>query len=100
MLLSYPLLERRATPFQKLFNHLSEVAESFQVEQGWFLACKILGSRCVGRPTGGNGSMIAIKVSNDQIRIKTSTYTNDLDLLTAKRMMRMDHRYPFRNSLG
>jgi hypothetical protein len=88
-----------AMPLLKLFNHLSELAKSFEVKQGWLLACKSLRSRRVGRPTRGNGSMVAINVPNDQIRIKATTHTNDFNLLTTQRMMRMGHRHPFRNSL-
>ena len=86
------------TPFLKLLDATSEVAQSFQIKQWWLLGCKSFGGRCVAGPTGCNGSMVAINMPNDQIGIRTSTNADDLHLLTTKRMMRMGHCYPSQNS--
>src|SRR5258706_98180 len=56
--------------------------------------------RRVGRPTGRNGYVVAIDVSNDEVGIRAATDTDDLYLLTIEGMMRMRDGHPSRNSWG
>jgi len=86
------------TPFLKVFDTMSEVTQSFQVKQWWCLEYRNICCRGVAGPTGGNGSMVAINMPNDQIGIRTSTNADDLHLLTTKRMMGMGNSDPPRNS--
>ena len=87
-------------PLLKLLNTTSELAEPFQIKQRWLLKWKCIWCRRVRRPTGGNGPMIAIDVSNDQVGIWTTTNTDDFDLLTRQGMMGMRDGHPSRNSGG
>jgi hypothetical protein len=87
-------------PLLKLLNKTSELAESFQIKQRWLLEWKRIWCRRVRRPTGRNGSMVAVDVSNDQIGIRTTADTDDLYLLTIQGMMGMDDGHPSRNSWG
>src|SRR5438552_16610566 len=82
----------------KRFDHPSELRESFQVQQGRWLGCHGLRRGGVGRPTGGNRSMIAIQMSNDEIRIWTATHADDFHLLTKERMRGMRNREVSRTS--
>lgn len=88
------------TAFLKLLDQTHKLAQSFQVEQRGLLGWK--GTWCgrIAGPTGGNGSVVAIEVPNDEIGIRTATNTNDLHLLATERVIGMGHRDPSRNSLG
>ena len=94
------MLLRGMVPLLELLNHTSKLAESFQVKHWWLLGWKRLWRRRVGRPTGRNGSVVAIDVSNDEVGIRASTDTDDLYLLTIEGMMRMRDGHPSRNSWG
>jgi len=84
----------------QLLDQMSKQMQPFQIKQWWLLGWKRTWCRRVGGPTGGNGSMIPIEVSNDEIGISTATNADDLHLLTREWMMGMDDRHPSRNSLG
>src|SRR2546425_8095385 len=88
------------TAFLKLLDQTHKLAQSFQVEQRGLLGWK--GTWCgrIAGPTGGNSSMVAIEVPNDEIGISTATNTNDLHLLATERVIGMGHGDPSRNSLG
>ncbi len=94
------MLLRGMVPLLELLNHTSKLAESFQVKHWWLLGWKRLWRRRVGRPTGRNGSVVAIDVSNDEVGIRAATDTDDLYLLTIEGMMRMRDGHPSRNSWG
>lgn len=94
------MLLRGMVPLLELLNHTSKLAESFQVKQWWLLGRKRIWCRRVGRPTGRNGSMVAVEVSNDEIGIWAATDTDDLYLLTIEGMMGMRDGHPSRNSWG
>jgi hypothetical protein len=94
------MLLKGMVPLPELLNHTSKLAESFQVKHWWLLGWKRIWCRRVGRPTGRNGSMVAIDVSNDEVRIWAATDTDDLYLLTIQGMMGMRDGHPSRNSLG
>ncbi len=70
------------TPFLKVFDTMSEVTQSFQVKQWWCLEYRNICCRGVAGPTGGNGSVIAVDVTDDEIGIRTPTNTDDFYLLT------------------
>ena len=82
----------------QLLDQMSKQMQPFQIKQWWLLGWKRTWCRRVGGPTGGNGSMIPIEVSNDEIGIRASTDTDDLYLLTIQGMMGMDDRHPSPNS--
>jgi len=84
----------------QLLDQMSKQMQPFQIKQWWLLGWKRTWCRRVGSPTGGNGPMIPIKVSNDEIGISTATNAYDLHLLTIEWMMGMDDRHPSRNSWG
>src|SRR5947209_3349698 len=88
------------TPFLKVLNATSQMAQSFQVKQWWLFRCKRLSSRCIASPAGRNGSVVAVEVSNDQVGIRTATNTDDLHLLAAERMRGMSDGHPSPNSWG
>jgi hypothetical protein len=94
------MLLKGMVPLPELLNHTSQLAESFQVKHCWLLGWKRIWCRRVGRPTGRNGSMVAIDVSNDEVRIWAATDTDDLYLLTIQGMMGMRDGHPSRNSWG
>jgi hypothetical protein len=85
-------------PLLKLLNNTSELAESFQVKHWWLLGWKRIWCRRIRRPTGRNGSVVAVEVSNDQVGIRTAAGTDDLYLLTIQGMMGMSDGHPSRNS--
>src|SRR5947209_5870356 len=88
------------TPFLKVLNATSQMAQSFQVKQWWLFRCKRLSSRCIASPAGRNGSVVAVEVSNDQVGIRTATNTDDIHLLAAERMRGMSDGHPSPNSWG
>jgi len=94
------MLLRDMVPLPELLNNTSKLAESFQVKHWWLLGWKRIWCRRVGRPTGRNGSMVAIDVSNDEVGIRAATDTDDLYLLTIQGMMGMRDGHPSRNSWG
>ena len=85
-------------PLLDLFDHTGELTESFQVKHWRFLKGRGIWCGRITGPTGRNGSMIAIQISNDEIRIWTATNADDFHLLTTERMRGMRHRDVSRNS--
>src|SRR5258708_12562763 len=92
------MLLRDMVPLPELLNNTSKLAESFQVKHWWLLGWKRIWCRRVGRPTGRNGSMEAIEVSNDEVGIRAATDTDDFYLLTIQGMMRIRDGHPPPNS--
>ncbi len=86
-------------PLLELFDHTSKLTESFQVQQRRLLGWNGISWGGIGRPTGGNRSMVAIQMSNDEIRIRTATHADDFHLLTTEWMRGMRHRDVSRISL-
>src|SRR5258708_24648752 len=84
-----------------LLNKVGNLPQPFNAEQRWFSQLRS-GFRCTSviSQTGGNGSVIAIRHANDQVRIRPSVHTNELDTLAVQRMLWMHHRYPFRRHIG
>src|SRR4051794_4807490 len=60
----------------------------------------VLGRRGVVRAAHGDGGMVPVGESNDEIRIEPSAEPDDLDPLSAERMMRMSDGDESRRSLG
>src|SRR5260221_6086508 len=94
------MLLRGMVPLLELLNHTSKLAESFQVKHWWLLGWKRLWRRRVGRPTGRNGSVVAIDVSNDEVGILAATDTDNLYLLTIHGLISMSDGLPTLNAWG
>ena len=88
------------TALLQVLDQMSKQMQPFQIKHWWLLGWKRTWCRGVGGPTGGNGSMIPIKVSNDEIGVRTATNAHDLHLLTVEWMMGMSDGHPSRNSWG
>ena len=84
----------------QLRDHMSKQMQPFQIKQWWLLGWKRTWCRRVGGPTSGNGSVVTVEVSNDQVGIRTATNTEDLHLLAAERMIGMSDGHPSPNSWG
>ena len=82
------------TALLQVLDQMSKQMQPFQIKHWWLLGWKRTWCRGVGGPTGGNGSMIPIEVSNDQVGIWTTTNTDDFDLLTREGMMGMRDGHP------
>ncbi len=87
---------RRSFQVVLLRNPLGHLPQAFQQEQGRFRGVGINeGSACVVCQAGGDGSVIAIRQANDEVRIWASSDTDKLHALAMQRMMRVSHRHPF-----
>ena len=83
-----------------LRNPLGNSPEPFNREQGWFCFIGIGFSwSCVIRQTRGDGAMIPIRHTDDEVRIRPTPNTNELHTLTMQGVMRMGHRHPFQRWL-
>ena len=79
-----------------LRNPLSHLPQAFQQEQGRLRGAGInKGRACVVSRTGGNRCMIAIRQTNDEVRISASSDTDKLHTLAIQRMVRMSDGDPF-----
>ena len=79
----------------------SSLTQPRECKQGHRRKGGIVGARArIIGPTHGDGGVIAIGETDDQIRVCTLAQTHDGDALTAQRMMGMDDRDGFRKSLG
>jgi hypothetical protein len=79
-----------------LRNPLGHLPQAFKQEQGRFHGVGINeGRACVVSQAGGDGCVIAVRQTNDEIRIWASPDADKLHALAIQRMMRMSHRYPF-----
>jgi hypothetical protein len=79
-----------------LLDELSHLPQAFQQEQGRFGSLGIdEGSASVIGQTGGDRSMIAVRQTNDEVRILASSDTDKLDTLARQRMVRMGDGDPF-----
>jgi hypothetical protein len=82
-------------------DELGRLAQTLEIQQ--VMDCRwrrgmIRG--CVTCAAHGDGGMVAIRKTNNEIRIGTSANTNYLDLLTAERMAGMNDGDKFRRRLG
>ena len=59
-----------------------------------------LGRRGIVRAAHGDGGMVPVRESDDEIGIEPSAETDDLDPLSAERMMRMGDGDESRRRLG
>jgi len=79
-----------------LRNPLGHLPQALQQEQGRFRGVGINeGRACVVGQASGNGSVIAVRQANDEVRIWASSDTDKLHALAMQWMMRVSHRHPF-----
>jgi hypothetical protein len=79
----------------------ADLAEPVEIqEMRWRLRGFVLGRRGVVCAAHGNGGMVTVRESDDEIRIEPSAESDDLDLESAKRMMRMGDGDESRKGLG
>jgi hypothetical protein len=81
---------RRATLARDAIEEGADLTESVEIEEvlrrGRGL---VLGRGGVVRAAHGDGGMVPVREPDNEIRIEPSAELNDLDLLSAKRVMRM-----------
>ena len=78
------ILARDAVEEQADLTEPVEIQEVIRPRRG--LA---FGRRAIVRAAHGNGGMVPVRESDDEIGVEASTKQDDLDLLPAERMMRM-----------
>ena len=79
-----------------LLNELGHLPQSFKREQRWFCGAVIgLRRTCIVSQAGGDGSVIAIRHANDEVRIWPTAHPNELYTLAVQGMMGMGYRDPF-----
>lgn len=79
-----------------LLNEARYVPQSFKREQGRFCSVSSgLGCPGVIGQTRGDGSVIAIRHADDEIRVRSSADPNEPHALTMPGMMGMGYRDPF-----
>src|SRR6266536_3431079 len=62
-----------------LLNEVSHLPQSFKREQRWFCVAVIgLRRTCIVSQACGNGSVIAIRHANDEVRIWSTAHPNEL----------------------
>jgi hypothetical protein len=91
--LSY-LMSSWKTPL--LRNPLGHLPQAFKQKQGRFYGIEVNEDRaCVVCQTGGNRCMIAVRQTNDEVRIWTSPDADELHALIMQGVMRMRDCHPF-----
>ena len=92
---------RGATLARDAIEEQADLTEPVEIQEvirpGWGLA---LGRRGVVRAAHGDGGMVPVRESDDEIGIEPSAELDDLDLLSAERMMRMSDGDESRRWLG
>jgi hypothetical protein len=92
---------RRATLARDAIEEDADLTESVEIEEvlrsGRGL---VLGRGGIVRAAHGNGGMVPVRESDNEIRIETSPELDDLDLLSAERVMRMGDGNGSRRRLG
>jgi len=79
-----------------LLNELGHLPQSFKREQRWCCGAVIgLRRTCIVSQAGGDGSVIAVRHADDQVRIWPAADPNELDALAMQGMMGMGYRDPF-----
>ncbi len=79
-----------------LLNESSHLPQSFKREQRWFCGAVIgLRHTRIVSQARGDGSVIAIRHANDEVRIWPTAHPNELDVLSMQGMMGMGDRDPF-----
>jgi hypothetical protein len=85
----------------KVCDELGSLAQALEIQEtrqrGW-RNCVFWES--VICPTHRDGGMMTIRQTNNEIRICTSPNANQLNLLTAKRMVGMEDSYKSRRGVG
>jgi hypothetical protein len=84
------LIDRRATLVRDAVEEEADLTESVEIQEIlWRGRGLVLGRRGVVRAAHGDGGMVAVRESDDEIRIEPSAELNNLDPLSAERVMRM-----------
>jgi hypothetical protein len=84
-----------------MLNEMGCLAETFEIQQvidGRWRRGMIWG--CITCAAHGDGGMVTIRKTNDEIRINASANADHLDLLTAERMVGVNNGDKFRRRLG
>ena len=84
-----------------VLNEFSGLPQALEVQE----VCRRRGLRGRGwerviRPAHGDGGMMTVRQTNNEIRIRSSPDANQFDLLAAERVVRMDDSYKSRRGLG
>ncbi len=79
-----------------LLNEARYLPQSFKREQGWFCSVRS-GFRCpyVISQARCDGSVIPIRHTDDEIRVRSSADPNELHALTVQGMVWVGDRHPF-----
>jgi hypothetical protein len=94
--LSYVICSPLWLAFALLLDPLRDPPQSLNREQREVHGGDIrAGGSIVVSQTRGNGSVIAIGHTNDEIGIWPSAHSNELDALAIERMVRVRHAHPF-----
>ena len=92
---------RGATLARDAIEEEADLAEPVEVQEvRWPGRGLVLRRRCVVRAAHGDGGMMPVRESDDEIGIGPATELNDLNLLSMKRMMRMGDGDESRTRLG
>ena len=99
--LSYLMLSSRFLVLALLPGPLCDLPQSLNREQWRFghAEIRIWCSGVVGQ-AGGDSPVVAVRHTNDEVRIWPSAHPDELDALAMQRMMGMGHSHPFLRSLG
>jgi hypothetical protein len=92
---------RRTTLARDAVEEEADLTESVEVQEMlWLGRGLVLGRRGVVRAAHGDGGMVAVRESDDEIRIEPSAELDDLDPLSAKRVVRMGDGDEVQRRLG
>ncbi len=84
-----------------VLNELSRLKKALEIEQveNRMWRCRLTGSSVI-RTAHGNSNVLSIRETDNEIWVNPSPNTDDLDLLSAQRMMGMGNGYESRRRLG
>jgi hypothetical protein len=92
---------RRATLATDAIEESADLTEPVEIEEVLRSGRGVvLGRRGVVRAAHGDGSMVPVRESDDEVGIEPASELDDLDLLSAERVMRMGDGDESRRRLG
>jgi hypothetical protein len=95
------VIGRGATLARDAIEEEADLAEPVEIQEVlWPRRDLVLGRRGVVRAAHGDGGMVPVRESDDEIRIEPSAELDDLDPLSAERVMRMGDGDESRRTLG
>jgi hypothetical protein len=92
---------RRAPLAREAIEEEADLTESVEVQEVlWPGRGLVLGKGGIVRAAHGDGGMVSVRESDDEVRIEPSAQLDNLDPLSAERVMRMDDGHESRRRLG